>query len=91
MTTARKTPMRTCVGCRACRPKKELIRVVRTPEGETELDTTGRKSGRGAYICPDEQCFKKAQKSRALERALEHRIDQNVFDKLLTLLKGEGQ
>lgn len=91
MTTARKTPMRTCVGCRACRPKKELIRVVRTPEGETELDATGRKSGRGAYICPDEQCFKKAQKSRALERALEHRIDQDVFDKLLTLLKGEDQ
>lgn len=91
MTNTRKTPMRTCVGCRACRPKKELIRVVRTPEGETALDATGRKSGRGAYICPNEECLKKAQKSRALERALEHKIEQDVFDRLLELLKGEAQ
>ena len=63
--------MRMCVACREMKPKKELVRVVRTPEGEIVADATGRKNGRGAYLCPVEGCLNKAIKTRALERALE--------------------
>ncbi|MDN5346688.1 MAG: uncharacterized protein PWP65_252 [Clostridia bacterium] len=66
----RKIPYRMCVGCRIHRAKRELIRVVRTPEGTLLLDPTGKKAGRGAYICPQRECFQKALKNRALERAL---------------------
>ena len=67
----KKIPMRMCVGCREMRPKKELLRIVRTPEEEIRVDKTGKASGRGAYICPKAECLEKAQKIRALERALE--------------------
>ena len=72
----KKVPMRMCVACREMKPKKELIRVVRTPEGEIVADETGRKNGRGAYLCRAEACFNKAVKTRALERALEHPLSE---------------
>ena len=77
-----KIPQRQCVGCRTMRDKKELIRVVRTPEGEIVLDSTGKRSGRGAYVCPDPACLKKARKSRALERAFALEIPGPVYDAL---------
>ena len=66
----RKIPVRMCAGCSEHKPKKELVRVVRTPEGEILLDLTGKKSGRGAYVCHDPECLKKARRARRLERAL---------------------
>ena len=65
----RKTPMRMCVGCREMQPKKSLIRVVRSPEGDVSMDPTGRKAGRGAYVCKNAQCLQKALKQKQLERA----------------------
>ena len=82
MPKVKKIPQRQCVGCRTMRDKKELLRVVKTPEGEIVLDTTGKKSGRGAYVCPDIQCLKKARKARALERALDVTIPEAVYDAL---------
>ena len=67
----KKIPMRMCVGCREMRPKKELIRIVRSPEGEISIDMKGKKSGRGAYICYNEQCLARALKQKQLDRALE--------------------
>ena len=64
------------------RPKKELVRVVRTPDGTIELDLTGKKSGRGAYLCPDPQCLKKARKARRIERALECAIPEEVYNRM---------
>lgn len=78
----KKIPMRMCVACRQMRPKKELIRVVRTPEGTVTLDRTGRANGRGAYLCDSIDCLSRAVKTRALDRALETRIDESVFDSL---------
>jgi predicted RNA-binding protein YlxR (DUF448 family) len=79
----RKIPMRMCVGCRERREKKELRRVVRTPEGNVVVDLTGKLSGRGAYICKDNvKCLEKAVKSKALERHLETQISDEVFDSL---------
>ena len=78
----RKIPMRMCVGCREMKPKVQLLRVVKPQEGEAHIDRTGKSPGRGAYICGQIECFKKARKSRALERALEARIDEAVFDQL---------
>ena len=78
----KKIPMRMCVACREMRPKKELIRVVRTPEGGVTLDRTDRANGRGAYLCDSVDCLSRAVKTRALERALETRIDESIFDSL---------
>ena len=78
----KKIPMRMCVACREMRPKKELVRVVRTPEGETLVDVTGRANGRGAYLCHNIVCLERAIRSKALERALETKIDEAVFEKL---------
>ena len=75
----KKTPMRQCIGCREIKAKKELIRVVRSPEGEISVDFKGKKSGRGAYVCPDAACLKKAEKSKALERAFETAIPAEVY------------
>lgn len=74
--------MRMCVACRQMRPKKELTRVVRTPEGNVIVDQTGRANGRGAYLCADVECLNKAMKAKALERALETKIDQEAFERL---------
>lgn len=78
----KKIPMRQCLGCREMKPKKELIRIVRSPEGEISLDFKGKASGRGAYVCPDAQCLRKAIKAKALERAFSAEIPQEVYDKL---------
>ena len=76
----RKIPQRQCVGCRVMKDKKALVRVVKTPENEVVLDLTGKKSGHGAYVCPEMECLKKARKSRALERAFELAIPDEVYD-----------
>ena len=78
----KKIPMRQCLGCREMKPKKELIRVVRSPEGEIRLDFKGKANGRGAYVCPDPGCLKKAVKAKALERASSCQIPQEVYDAL---------
>ena len=83
----KKIPMRKCLGCNEMKPKKELIRAVKSPEGEISLDLTGKKSGRGAYICPDKSCFQKARKAKRLERALEAQIPESVYDLMAEELK----
>ena len=75
----KKIPLRQCVGCREHKPKAELIRVVRSPEGEVSLDFKGKKPGRGAYVCPDPNCLKKARKYRALERAFSAPLPDEVW------------
>ena len=78
----KKIPQRQCMGCRERKNKPELIRVVRSPEGTVSLDFRGKAPGRGAYICPDPACLKKAQKSKSLERSLEVPIPEEVFARL---------
>lgn len=78
----RKQPQRMCVGCREMKPKKELLRVVKSPEGEIALDPTGKKPGRGAYLCLDPECLKKARKQKSLSRALDASIDEAVYEEL---------
>ncbi|MGI6463768.1 MAG: RNase P modulator RnpM [Candidatus Scatomorpha sp.] len=79
---AKRQVLRQCLGCREMKPKKELMRVVRSPEGEVSLDLRGKKPGRGAYVCPNKDCLSKALKSRAIERALEVKIEENLLDEL---------
>lgn len=76
--------MRTCTGCLQVKPKKELVRVVRTPEGQVILDPTGKRSGRGAYICPDLACLQEAHRRGRLGRSLEMEIDQSTWEQLET-------
>ena len=78
----KKIPLRQCLGCREMKPKKELLRVVRSPEGEVSLDFRGKAPGRGAYVCRDTECLKKAIKSKALERAFETSIPEEVYAQL---------
>ena len=78
----KKIPMRQCLGCREMKPKRELIRVVRSPEGAISLDFKGKASGRGAYVCPDMGCLKKAMKSKAIERAFETAIPEEIYAQL---------
>ena len=85
MATAKKVPLRQCLGCREMKPKGELIRVVRSPEGAVSIDDRGKASGRGAYVCRDAACLKKAIRSKALERALGVPIPQE----LLAEMQGE--
>ncbi len=80
--TTKKTPMRMCTGCREMKPKNELIRVVRTPEGKVLADATGKINGRGAYLCKNTQCLAKAQKANALNRALNITADRELYDSL---------
>ena len=75
----KKIPMRQCLGCREHKPKRELIRVVRSPEGEISLDFRGKKSGRGAYVCPNSACLAKIRKSKALERAFSVAVPDQVY------------
>ena len=79
----KKIPMRQFVGCREMKAKKELVRVVRSPEGEISLDFRGKAPGRGAYVCPQAECLRRAIKSRALERGLDCQIPQEIYDQLL--------
>jgi predicted RNA-binding protein YlxR (DUF448 family) len=85
----KKIPQRKCVGCGEMKSKKELIRVVRSPEGDISLDLTGKKAGRGAYVCPDKECITKAYKGHRLEKALEKQVNDDVYKKLLEELKHE--
>ena len=80
--SVKKIPMRMCTGCREMKPKKELIRVVKTPEGEIKLDTVGKVNGRGAYICKCKECLQKAQKANALSRAFECQVSTQVYESL---------
>lgn len=84
----KKIPQRQCLGCREMKAKRDLIRVVRAPEGEISLDFQGKKPGRGAYLCPDPQCLKRIRKSRALERAFSLPIPDLVYDALEHEMEG---
>jgi uncharacterized protein len=93
----RKIPLRMCVGCREMKPKKELLRAVRSPEGEVSLDPTGKRAGRGAYVCFNAECLKKALKQRQLDRALDAHLDEaanlqltETMQRLLAQKAGEG-
>ena len=90
--TQRKIPVRRCTGCAEHFPKMELIRVLRTPDGGIVLDATGKKSGRGAYLCKNPSCLKKAKKARRLEASLECEIPEEVYVRLEEELTGaDGQ
>lgn len=85
----KKIPMRQCVGCREMKPKKELVRVVKSPEGEISMDLRGKAPGRGAYVCRNVECLRRAIKSKALERGFETAIPQEVYDRLQTELEAD--
>ncbi len=86
----RRQPLRKCTGCNDMKAKKELIRVVKSPEGQFSIDFTGKKSGRGAYVCNDSECLKKAEKSRGFERSFKCQIPKDVYERLREeLLNGE--
>ena len=80
MEKVKKIPMRQCLGCNEHKPKRELIRIVRTPEGEVVADMTGKKNGRGAYLCPSESCLRRVQKSKRAEKVLECAIPDEVYE-----------
>ncbi len=88
MPKVKKIPQRQCVGCREMKDKRALVRIVKSPEGVISLDNVGRKPGRGAYVCPDVECLRKARKSRALERAFETQIPPEVYDAMERQLGG---
>lgn len=81
--------MRMCLGCNEMKPKKELMRVVKSPEGEISLDFTGKKNGRGAYVCRSEECFNKARKARRFEKSFSCRIDDDVYEVMTVELRNE--
>ncbi len=78
----KKIPMRMCTGCGEMKPKRELVRVVKSPEGEVSLDRTGKKPGRGAYVCRSADCLRAARKARRFERAFSCRIPDEVYDRM---------
>ena len=84
----KKIPMRQCMGCRERREKRQMIRVVRGTDGHVSLDFSGKLNGRGAYICPNIECLKKARKSKALDRSLEVEIPEEVYDRLQGEMEG---
>jgi uncharacterized protein len=86
----KKLPMRMCTGCGTMKLKKELIRVVRSAEGEISIDKTGKKPGRGAYICNDPECLKKAKKAKRLERAFNCAIDDAIYAQLEEAIRADG-
>jgi len=88
----RKIPQRKCVACQEMMAKKELIRIVRSPQGDIQIDLTGKKPGRGAYLCGKASCFKLAKKSKALERALSAPVSAEIYDRLaLDFIKAEDE
>lgn len=87
----KKIPLRQCVGCREMKPKKELIRVVKSPEGEVSLDFKGKKPGRGAYVCPDAECLRAARKARRFEKAFSCRIPDELYDHMEEELRQREQ
>ena len=86
----KKIPQRQCMGCRERKPKRDMIRIVRTPEGVVTLDFGGKMNGRGAYICPDMECLKKAIRSKALDRSLEVTIPEEVIGRLEKEMEGRA-
>ena len=82
MSTTKKIPMRKCVGCQEMKNKREMLRVLRTAENEFMLDATGKKNGRGAYLCFSKECFEKAVKCKGLERSFKQPIPKEVYEKL---------
>ncbi len=88
MNKVKKVPLRKCLGCGEMKPKQELIRAVRSPEGEISLDLTGKKNGRGAYICHSNACLAAAIKAKRFERAFGCSIEQSVYDNMLNELGG---
>ena len=84
----KKIPQRQCMGCRERKAKRDMIRVVRMTDGNVSLDFSGKLNGRGAYICPDPECLKKAEKAKSLERSLEVPIPQQVYDRLHKEMEG---
>jgi len=87
----KKIPLRKCVGCNEQKPKKDLIRIVRNKEGEMSVDFTGKVHGRGAYICHDSECLKKAEKKKSLNRAFGCAVDQDIFEKLYKELEAHDK
>ena len=85
----KKIPLRQCLGCREMKPKAELVRVVRSQEGEVSLDFTGKKQGRGAYLCRDVQCLKRSIKAKAMSRAFGVAIPEEVMEELAACLAGQ--
>ena len=85
----KKIPQRQCMGCRERKDKRAMLRVVRGTDGSVRLDFSGKLNGRGAYVCPDPECLKKAQRSRALERCLETPIPQEVYDRMVKEMEGQ--
>ncbi|MBS4022419.1 MAG: YlxR family protein [Dethiobacter sp.] len=85
----RKVPMRVCVGCQSPQNKRELVRIVRTPEGNVEIDTTGKKAGRGTYLCKSQSCLDAAVKAKRIERSLKHPVSPAVVAQLAEQLSGE--
>ena len=83
----KKIPLRKCTGCGEMKPKKELVRVVKTPDDQVLMDLTGRVNGRGAYICPDAQCLKIARKSKRIEKSFQMQIPDEIYDKMEEELK----
>ena len=79
---AKKVPLRKCTGCQQMKSKKEMLRLLRTPEGSIVLDTTGRKNGRGAYVCYSADCFEKAVKNKGLERSLKCKVPEETYESL---------
>lgn len=86
----KKIPQRQCMGCRERKNKRDMIRVVRAPSGIVSLDFSGKAQGRGAYICPDPECLKKALRSKSLDRALEVTIPEEVYDRLAKEMENHG-
>lgn len=87
---AKKIPMRQCVGCQEMKSKREMMRVIRTAEGDIVLDMTGRKNGRGAYICRSEECLQKARRTKGLERSFKMNISGEVYERLEQQYREEG-
>ncbi|MBM6859396.1 YlxR family protein [Clostridium saudiense] len=85
----KKIPLRMCTGCMEMKPKKELIRVVKSPEGEVSVDLTGKKSGRGAYVCKNAKCLEKAFKAKRLSRNLDVVIDEEIYNRLRNEIENE--
>lgn len=87
----RKIPLRKCTGCQEMKNKKELVRIVRNDEGEFSVDFTGKKPGRGAYVCPNEECLLKAHKSKGLERSFKSAVPAKVYEELKAQLLKEKE
>ncbi len=86
----KKVPMRMCTGCGEMKPKRELVRVVKSPDGQISLDLTGKKSGRGAYVCRNGECLNKARKARRFEKAFSCKIPDEVYDRMEEEMKKDG-